>query len=216
MTLVAAIACTAAAAGIGIGASQREHVAVDETQYLLSAISVAEDGDLDISDELAQRRWTPFADVEPPTQTEVLADGRQISPHDPLLPILLAAPMAVGGWVGAKLALAACAGLLAALTLWVAVCRLAVPLRTATVGVGLASASAPLAVYGQQVYPELPAARGRDGGGGRADRSDRPAAARDPRRRAGRGALAVGEVPADRRGPRRARRGAVVACGPTR
>ncbi|MGI9003397.1 MAG: hypothetical protein ACR2GH_17355 [Pseudonocardia sp.] len=158
MVLVAAVGIAAAAAGIGIGATAAEHVAVDETQYLLSAISLAEDGDLDISDELAAHRWSSFAAVEPPTQTTALSDGRQISPHDPLLPILLAGPVAVGGWVGAKLALAGCAGLLAALTLRVAVRRFAVPPRTATTGVALAVGSAPLAVYGQQVYPELPAA----------------------------------------------------------
>jgi hypothetical protein len=42
--------------------------------------------------------------------------------------------------------------------LWVAVRRFGVAPRLATVGVALAAASAPLAVYGQQLYPELPAA----------------------------------------------------------
>ncbi len=132
--------------------------AVDEPQYLLTALSLWEDSDLDISDELADRRWREFADVPPPTQTSVLPGGRQISPHDPLLPLLLAAPMGLGGWLAAKLTLAGAAGLLAALTLWVAVRRLALPLPLSTAGVAAAAASAPLAVYGQQVYPELPAA----------------------------------------------------------
>ncbi len=158
MVMVAVVATAAAAAGIGIGATDEQHAAVDETQYLLTATSIAEDGDLDISDELAFRRWSPFSAVEPPVQTEVLADGSQISPHDPLLPLLLALPVAWAGWVGAKIALAALAGLLAALTLWVAVRRLEVPTPVALIGVGLAVASAPLAVYGQQLYPELPAA----------------------------------------------------------
>jgi hypothetical protein len=125
---------------------------------LLSALSVAEDGNLDISDEWAAQRWADFADTEPPVQTEVLSGGRELSPHDPLLPLLLAAPTGAFGWVGAKLALALLAGLLAGTTLWLAVRRFAIPLPPATMGVGLASASAPLAVYGQQVYPELPAA----------------------------------------------------------
>jgi hypothetical protein len=131
---------------------------VDEVQYLLSALSVAEDGNLDISDEWADQRWADFTDAEPPVQTEVLASGRELSPHDPLLPLLLALPMGAFGWIGAKLALALLAGLLAGTTLWLAVRRFAIPLPLATIGVGLASASAPLAVYGQQVYPELPAA----------------------------------------------------------
>lgn len=158
MVAVAAVAFIAAALGIGVRATFGAHVAVDETQYVLSALSLAEDRNLDISDELAQKRWRDFADVEPPVQTQVLADGRQISPHDPLLPLLLAVPVALGGWVAAKLTLAALAGLLAALTLWVAVRRLRLSLPLAATGVGIAAASAPLAVYGQQIYPELPAA----------------------------------------------------------
>lgn len=155
---VAALAVLAALLGIGVRGTFGAHVAVDETQYLLSALSLAGDGDLDISDELAAQRWRAFADVEPPVQTSVLPDGRQLSPHDPLLPLLLAVPLGVGGWVATKAGLALLAGALAALTLWVAVRRFAVPLSLAVVGVGVASASAPLAVYGQQVYPELPAA----------------------------------------------------------
>jgi hypothetical protein len=158
MVAVAAVAFIAAALGIGVRATFGAHVAVDETQYVLSALSLAEDRNLDISDELAQKRWQDFADVEPPVQTQVRADGRQISPHDPLLPVLFAVPVALGGWVAAKLTLAALAALLAALTLWVAVRRLRLSLPLAATGVGIAAASAPLAVYGQQLYPELPAA----------------------------------------------------------
>ncbi|HEX2498043.1 MAG TPA: hypothetical protein VHO00_04535 [Actinomycetes bacterium] len=158
VVLVFLVATVAAAAGIGVRATFGAHVAVDEVQYLLSALSVAEDGNLDISDEWAEQRWADFADTEPPVQTDVLSGGRELSPHDPLLPVLLALPMGALGWVGAKLALALLAGLLAASTLWLAVRRFAIPLPLATVGVGLASASAPLAVYGQQVYPELAAA----------------------------------------------------------
>ena len=66
--------------------------------------------------------------------------------------------MAAGGWVGAKLAMAALAGVLAALLLWTAVRRLGVPLATATLAAGVFACSPPLAVYGSQVYPELPAA----------------------------------------------------------
>ena len=158
MAAVCAVAVVASALGIGVRGTFGAHVAVDETQYALTALSLAEDRNLDISDELAAERWRDFADEEPPGQTEVLAGGREVGPHDPLLPLLLALPMGLGGWIGAKLALAALAGVLAALTLWVAVRRLNVPRRVATIGTGIAAASAPLAVYGQQIYPELPAA----------------------------------------------------------
>ncbi|MBA0124347.1 hypothetical protein H0B56_02195 [Haloechinothrix sp. YIM 98757] len=155
---VALLAVLSAALGIGVRATFGAHVAVDETQYLLTALSIAEDGDLDISDELAGQRWRPFADVEPPEQSAEMPDGRRISPHDPLLPLLLAPAMGLGGWVAAKVSLALLPGVLAGLTLWLAVRRFAVPLPLAAAGTGLAAASAPLAVYGQQLYPELPAA----------------------------------------------------------
>jgi hypothetical protein len=147
-----------AAAGIAVPATHGTWTTADEPQYLLTAISLATDGDLDIADELAEARWRPFHALPLPEQTELLADGRRLSPHDPLLPLLLAGPVAVGGWVGAKLAMAAMAGLLAALLLWTAVRRFAVPLRTATLAAAVFALSPPLAVYGSQLYPELPAA----------------------------------------------------------
>ncbi|HTE69245.1 MAG TPA: hypothetical protein VK942_10875, partial [Actinomycetes bacterium] len=119
--LVVAVGC---AAGIAVPATHETQTTADEPQYLLTAISLATDRDLDIADELAGGRWRPFHALPLPQQTEPLAGGRRLSPHDPLLPLLLAAPVEVGGWVGAKLAMAAMAGLLAALLLWTAVRRL--------------------------------------------------------------------------------------------
>jgi hypothetical protein len=81
-----------------------------------------------------------------------------VSPHDPLLPALVAAPLGLGGWLAVKLALAVLAGALAALLLWTAVARFGAPPGPAALAVAVFAASAPLAVYGTQVYPELPAA----------------------------------------------------------
>jgi hypothetical protein len=158
MVVVGLLAMLAAAGGIAVPATHGTWTTADEPQYLLTAISLAEDGDVDIADELAEARWRPFHALPLPTQTEPLPDGRRLSPHDPLLPLLLAGPVAAGGWVGAKLAMAAMAGLLAALLLWTAVRRFAVPLRTATLAAAVFALSPPLAVYGSQLYPELPAA----------------------------------------------------------
>src|SRR5262245_31399038 len=146
------------AAGIAVHATYGARTTADEPQYLLTAISLAEDRDLDIADELAGRRWLAFHEAELPEQTRPLPGGRRLSPHDPLLPLLLALPVAAGGWVGAKLALAAMAGALAALLLWTAVRRLCAGLPAAAVVVLACCLSPPLAVYGSQVYPELPAA----------------------------------------------------------
>ena len=158
MLVVGVLAFLAAAAGIAVPATHGTWTTADEPQYLLTAISLAEDGDLDIADELAEGRWRPFHELPLPEQTEALADGRRLSPHDPLLPLLLAGPVAVGGWVGGKLAMAAMAGLLAALLVWTAVRRLGVPLGTAALAAAVLACSPPLAVYGSQVYPEVPAA----------------------------------------------------------
>jgi len=158
MLAVAVLTVLAAGLGAGVPSTYGGAAAVDEPQYLLSALSLGEDGDLDIADELAERRYLAFHDADLPVQTADRADGRRLSPHDPLLPALLAVPMRLGGWVAAKLTLAGLAGVLAALLVWVAVRRFAVPLRLAAPGVAVATCTAPLAVYGQQIYPELPAA----------------------------------------------------------
>jgi hypothetical protein len=151
---------TAVLAGLGatVPSTYGGNAAVDEPQYLLTALSLWEDHDLDIADELAARRYLDFHDGDLPVQTATRPGGVELSPHDPLLPLLLAVPVGLGGWVAAKLTLAALAGLLAALLLWTSVRRVDVPLRIAAPGVALACGTAPLVVYGQQIYPELPAA----------------------------------------------------------
>ncbi len=154
----ALVAFGSALAGIGVRSTYGGHAAVDEPQYLLTALSLWEDRDLDVADELAGERWRDFHDAQLPEQTAVLADGRRLSPHDPLLPLLLAVPVGLGGWVGAKAFLAVLTGTAAGLIVWIAVRRLHVSASVAGVGVALAAASPPLAVYGSQVYPELPAA----------------------------------------------------------
>ena len=153
----------AAAAGVGARATYGARVTADEPQYLLSAISITEDGDLDIADELAAERWRDFHEADLPVQAAELPDGRRISPHDPLLPLLLAPGVMVGdlggaAWLGAKLVLVVLAGALAAVTWRLAVHRLGVDQTTATVGVVVFGGSLPLAAYGSQVYPEVPAA----------------------------------------------------------
>jgi hypothetical protein len=146
------------AAGIPVRATYGAQTTADEPQYLLTAISLYTDRDLDIADELAERRWTAFHEAELPEQTRPLPGGRRLSPHDPLLPLLLAVPAGLGGWAGAKLAMAGLAGLLAVLLVWTAVRRLRVPLVPATVAVLACALSPPLAVYATQLYPELVAA----------------------------------------------------------
>lgn len=155
---VAVWAAVTAAAGIPARATYGAQTSADEPQYLLTALSIARDGDLDIGDELAAREWLAFHEAVLPRQTRLLPDGRRVSPHDPLLPLLLAPAMGLGGWVAAKATLALLAGGLAALLVWTATARLGVRPRTAAAVVAVFAASLPLAPYGSQVYPEVPAA----------------------------------------------------------
>lgn len=155
MAVVAAVVAVVVACGTGMWATRGARTTADEPHYLLTATSIGEDLSLDVSDERAGLRYVPYHQVGLLLQEKVQADGRLVSPHDPLLPAILAAPMRLGGWVAAKLTLAVIAGAVAAATLWLAVRRFGVSSATATGAALLAGVSPPLAVYGTQVYPEI-------------------------------------------------------------
>lgn len=158
MAVLFLVASAAAAAGAPVRSSYGARMTADEPEYLLTAMSLAEDGSLDVSDEIREERWRPFHEIRIDPQAKVLPGGRMVSPHDPLLPVLLVPGARAGGWLGAKLTLAVLNGVLAALLLWTAVRRFRLPLPRSALVVGLFAVSAPLAVYGSQIYPELPAA----------------------------------------------------------
>ena len=83
MALVAVVAFAAAAAGIGSRASYGAQTTADEPHYLLTALSLAEDGDLDVRDEFAGQSYRPFHELALAPQARPLPDGRLIEPHDP-------------------------------------------------------------------------------------------------------------------------------------
>jgi hypothetical protein len=158
MAVVAVVSFLAAAAGIDVRASYGARTTGDEPYYLITADSLWEDGNLDISDEIESEAFHEWHEIPLDEQTKPLDGGRRISPHDPLLPVVLAPALALGSWMGAKLFLALMAGVLGALLVWIAVRRFAVSLLAAGLAGGVFGAAAPFAVYGSQVYPELPAA----------------------------------------------------------
>lgn len=145
--------------GIGVRATYGAQVSADEPQYLLTAISLGEDLDLDISDELAEERFRDFHEVNLSQQTiDLTSDGQRISPHDPLLPIILAGPVLLGGWEAAKATLSVIAALTAVATFVLAVRRFDVTPRIAAVVTATFFVAAPFTAYGTQVYPAMPAA----------------------------------------------------------
>lgn len=156
--VVALLTLLAAAPAVGVRATTEAWTTGDEPHYLLTALSLGEDGDLDISDEWAEERWRSFHETPPARQSVVRADGRRVVPHDPGLPALLALPMRLGGAVAAKLTLAALAAALAALTLWTGIRRLDLPVAPTAAVVALFSTTVPLVQYATHVYPEIPAA----------------------------------------------------------
>lgn len=139
-------------------ATRNDRTTADEPQYLLSATSLFEDRSLDIADERAAGRYRVYHPDGLPLQEAVQRDGSRVSPHDPLLPALLAVPVGLGGWLAAKLFLAVVGGALAAITAWTAIVRFGVERRVALMTVAAAALAAPLAVYATQVYPEIVAA----------------------------------------------------------
>ena len=91
MFVVALTVSLVAALSIQARATYNAQVTADEPQYLITALSLGEDFDLDISDELEAERFRDFHEVNLNPQTIALDDaGLKISPHDPLLPLLLA------------------------------------------------------------------------------------------------------------------------------
>jgi len=134
-------------------------VSSDEPQYLITALSLWEDFDLDVSDEIGERRYEPFHEVTINQQTIALNDsGQELSPHDPLLPLILMVPYGIAGWVGAKVMLSFVMGLCASLTLHVAGSRFGASPGPATWVIGAFFTSAPLTSYGTHIFPAGPAA----------------------------------------------------------
>jgi hypothetical protein len=156
--LVGVVVAAAALVALPARATYGARTTADEPQYLLTALSLARDHDLWIEDEILTRAYRPFHEVTLPVQTETLGNGHAVSPHDPLLPVLLAGPVALGGWAAAKAALVVPAGVLAGLLTWIAHRRLGVALLPAAATALAFGLTAPLAPYATQVYPELPAA----------------------------------------------------------
>ncbi len=159
LVIVALITFLFALVGLNVRATYGAQVTSDEPQYLLTALSLAEDADLDISDELVDGRFLDFHEVPLNPQTlDLTESGQRLSPHDPGLPLLLAGPMRLGGWRLAKVALAVVAAVTAALTAWVAVRRFGVGVGTASIVVCGFFVAPPLTSYATQIYPEMPAA----------------------------------------------------------
>ena len=145
--------------GVPLRASHGARVTADEPFYLLTTVSLLEDGDLDLRNDYELKRYTAFYDHSQPLwhQSAPDAQGRILSPHNVGLPLLIAPAYALGGVDAAKGFLGLIGGLTAAGMTLLAY-RITGNLGASVISAGLLGISAPLFVYSTQVYPEMPAA----------------------------------------------------------
>src|SRR5215218_376013 len=143
------------AATLGLDAFGRSDYGGDEPHYLLAADSLVHDGDVDVLDEFAARRYADFYPYELHRHGRE-TEGRLNEPHGVGFPLLIAPAYALGGAKGVELLLAAVAALALALAYRIALRVVPDPWALgAALAVGL---SPPLLAYGTAVYPELAAA----------------------------------------------------------
>src|SRR5215217_3425923 len=143
------------AATLGLDAFGRSDYGGDEPHYLLAADSLVHDGDVDVLDEFAARRYADFYPYELDRHGRE-TEGRLNEPHGVGFPLLIAPAFALGGAKAVELFLGAVAALALALAYRIALRVVPDPWA---LGAALAAGlSAPLVAYGTAVYPELAAA----------------------------------------------------------
>ncbi|MCW2998752.1 MAG: hypothetical protein JWN65_2301 [Solirubrobacterales bacterium] len=124
LVLLAAYAAT-----LGLRAAPGERYAPAEAHRLMTAASIAQDGDIDLRDQYADRAWTQW-DGAPLRPTAGLTQGRLVEPQGIGFPLLVAPAYALGGAMAVELQ---CALLMAlAFTLAAALARRMVPEPWAT------------------------------------------------------------------------------------
>lgn len=142
------------AATIGLHAFDRSDYGGDEPHYLLTARSLAEDGDLDLVNQYREHDYDSFYPYALDAHG-TLTSGRLHEPHGLGFPALIAPAYAAGGAKAVEVLLAAIAALAVALAYRLALRAVPDPWALgAALAVGL---SPPLLAYSTAVCPELTA-----------------------------------------------------------
>ena len=139
------------AATLTIPATARDRYAGDEPHHLLAARSWVRDGDLDLTNQYAQRQWAAFVSREPRPSGEPVR-GRLHEPQGMGLALLISPAYALAGARGAELLVAALAAL--GFVLAAALARRLVPEPWASGGALLAGLSPPALAAATTVSPE--------------------------------------------------------------
>ena len=145
--------------GVPLRATHSARVNVDEPFYLLTTVSLIEDGDLDLSNDYELRRYRAFFDhpEELWYQSVPTMDGRLLSPHNLGTSLLILPAYAVGGLDGVKRFLAVLGGATIGMAVLLAY-RVTGHLPASVAAASLIGVTAPLFVYSAQIYPEAPSA----------------------------------------------------------
>ncbi|MBI3964238.1 MAG: hypothetical protein HY329_01275 [Chloroflexi bacterium] len=145
--------------GVPLRASHSARVTADEPFYLLTAVSLIEDGDLDLQNDYDLRRYRTFFDHPDELwyQSVRTVDGRLLSPHNVGTSLLILPAYALGGLDGVKRFLGALGGLTITFAVLLAY-RITGRLVASSLAGILLGLSAPLVIYATQIYPEAPGA----------------------------------------------------------
>jgi hypothetical protein len=142
------------AATLGTDAVAGSRYAGEEPHHLLAAESIVSDGDVDLTDEYAERAYASFSPGDLRMHGRATA-GRLHEPHGAGFPLLIAPAYALGGPALVELLCAAIAAL--GFVLATALARVVVPDPWAARGVLIVAVSPPALAYAAAVRPELTA-----------------------------------------------------------
>jgi 4-amino-4-deoxy-L-arabinose transferase-like glycosyltransferase len=127
-----------------------------EAHVLMTTASIADDGDLDVRNQYADRAWLEFHGrrLQPTAMPD--AAGRIVEPHGIGLPLLLAPAYKLGGATGVRLLLALLAA--TAVLCGAALARRIVPDPWATLSALAFGLSPPMVAASTSIRPEIPIA----------------------------------------------------------
>jgi hypothetical protein len=143
------------ASALGIDAVGDSDYSGGEARLLMTAASLAADGDADISDEHAELSQSAHMPTDVPLHGR-LTDGRVHDPQGVGLPALVAPAYLIGGPRGVEVLLAAVMAL--AFTVAGALARIVVPDPWATRGVAVVGLSPPVVAHATAITPDAAAA----------------------------------------------------------
>ena len=143
------------ASALGIDAVGDSDYSGGEARLLMTAASLADDGDADISDEHAELNRSAYFPTDVPLHGQLM-DGRVHDPQGVGLPALVAPAYRLAGPRGVELMLAAVMAL--AFTVAGALARVVVPDPWATRGVAVVGLSPPAVAHATAITPDAAAA----------------------------------------------------------